>query len=122
MGKKTTNPYRTILTVSAGFLLLHIISGAGWALWISLCVAVLGLASPFIARKIDYVWMKLAEILGKIVPSVLLTVVYIFILIPLAFVSRLFKGKTLIDLKNDKRSTFVDSNREFSKSSFEKLW
>ncbi len=66
--------------------------------------------------------MKLAEGLSFIVPNILLSLVFFFILTPIAWASRLFKDRDPLDLKNEKDSFFQDRNTSFDPSSFERPW
>ncbi len=88
----------------------------------SFIVGALGLVSGYLAKKIDFLWMKLAWLLSLIVPNILLSVIFYLFLTPIAFLSRAFGDKNPLSLKNTKDSLFKESNKEFDKASFEKPW
>ena len=54
--------------------------------------------------------------------KVLLTVVYIVVLLPLSFLSRVFGKKNGIRLKPGVNSYFVDRNFTYTKESMENVW
>ena len=66
--------------------------------------------------------MKLAQLLGYIVPNVLLTLMFFTVLFPVAILSQLFRRKDPLMLKNKKSSTFREIDRCFRKQDFEKMW
>jgi len=75
----------------------------GFALWtayLSGGFALLGLIAPRALAPIEWVWMKLAHVLGYVMTRVLLTLVYILAVTPIGLV---FKGlrKDLLQRKFD---------------------
>tara|TARA_R100000789_G_scaffold18215_1_gene21140 strand:- start:150 stop:404 length:255 start_codon:yes stop_codon:yes gene_type:complete len=82
----------------------------------------LSLISETISNSIEKLWNGLAKILSYIVPNILLTLVFLLLLTPLALLAKLFNNKSDYILKNPGRSVFKDSNKSFSKNSFEKAW
>lgn len=65
--------------------------------------------------------MKFAKVLEYVVPKVVLSVIFFFILFPIALISRLFKKDTLM-LSKAHKSYFIDINKTFDSKSFEKIW
>lgn len=58
---------------------------------------------------------------SKIIPNILLSIIFYFILTPLAFLGKIFKQiKTSNGSK--KESFFLKKNKSFKKNSFEKTW
>jgi uncharacterized membrane protein len=105
-----------------GFLVLFVLFKWKWALYTSLGVGIVALASSYISDKIEWGWNKLAEILGNIVPSILLSVVFFVFLMPISFLARLFKKDSLM-LSRKHSTFFIDTqNRQMDKQSFEKTW
>jgi uncharacterized membrane protein YcgQ (UPF0703/DUF1980 family) len=84
--------------------------------------AFIGIFIPFIADKIHLAWMKLAHIMGYVMSKVLLTLVYVVVLLPLAFLSRIFGNKNGILLKPGAQSYFKDRNYTYTKESMENVW
>ena len=122
MKKIKTEPIKTILTISIGFLVVFLITDWKWAIYISLVVGLIGMFSPFLSKQVDFLWMKLAWVLSLIVPKVLLTLIFYGFLFPIATLSKLFGAKDPLMLKDNNESTFRTDEKVFEKSTFEKMW
>lgn len=120
--KVKTDPVKTVLTITVGFLVIFLVNHQSWAIITALGIGIAGVFSPFLSRKIDFLWMKLAWVLSLIMPNIILTIVFFLILFPIAALSRLFGKKDPLQLKNSKDSTFSICHKEFKKESFEKPW
>lgn len=118
---KTNTSKSTILVISMGFLILHLTFSWKWAIIVSLIVGVIGILSSYLSSKIEWAWMKLAKLLGYIVPNVLLCIVFYFILYPISLLSRLFNKDPLM-LSKEYSTYFIDIKTEIDKNSFEKIW
>ena len=105
----------------AGFSLL------GWIfelLWLNLLAALLGILSLFsytIASKIVEGWLYIGAKLGWLNSRIILTILFYFLLTPLAFFYRLTK-KNPLQLKKepDSESYFITRNKIFTPKDFEK--
>ena len=118
--KKDTS-LSTILVISMGFLVIHLLFEVKWALIVSLVFGTIGIISNTLSKKIEWAWMKLAYILSKIFPTILLTIVFYFILFPLSLLSKLFTKDPLMLLpKYD--SYFTDIEKKVDKKSMENIW
>ena len=75
---------------------------------IALIFLVLGLLNSKMLSPLNKAWIKLGEILGRIVAPVVMALVYFIILTPISLLVRLF-GKDLIGMKfsNDIKSYWV---------------
>ena len=75
---------------------------------IALIFLVLGLLNSKILSPLNKAWIKLGEILGRIVAPVVMAIVYFIILTPISLLVRLF-GKDLIGMKfsNDTKSYWI---------------
>jgi hypothetical protein len=103
-------------------LVVYMVFKQDWALKTSLVIGLAGLFSDYLAEKIDWLWMKLTWILSKIVPNILLSVVFYILLTPIAFFSRIFGEKNQLSLKNTSPSLFKSYDKVMDKASFEKPW
>ncbi|PIE87412.1 MAG: hypothetical protein CSA03_00260 [Bacteroidetes bacterium] len=122
-GAQTSNPTKTVLIITVGFLVLFWISKQEVLLYIALGVGAFGGLSDFLAEKIDWLWTKLGWLLSLIVPNIIMTLVFFLVLTPTAFLSRLFGKSDPLDLKNAQSSLFKEKeNASYSKESFEKPW
>ncbi len=64
--KMKSNPTKTVLTISVGFLIVYLITKSQyqWILIVSASVGIIGLISDYLASKIEWIWMKLTWILS----------------------------------------------------------
>ena len=65
---------------------------------IALIFLVLGLLNSRILSPLNKAWIKLGEILGRIIAPIVMAIVYFLILTPISLLVRLF-GKDLIEMK-----------------------
>lgn len=123
MSTKPTDskPTKTILIIVLGLLIVGTINK--WQGWtnIAILLGVICAFSDYLTRKVDYLWMKLAWLLGLIVPNILLSFVFYVFLTPIAWLSRLGNKDPLL-LKNTKTSIFKEYTKSFDKTFFEKPW
>lgn len=110
-----------MLTISMGFLVLYVIFHWQWCLIVSLTIGILGVFSSWISARVAWGWFGLAQILGKIVSTILLTVIFFVFLTPIAFAFKLF-NKDPLKIKPGYPSYFVARNIIFTRESFEKPW
>lgn len=122
MSKSEANPAKTVLIVSVGFIIVYLVTGGRWALFVSLGVGLIGAFSDYLSRKLDFLWMKLALVLSLIVPNVILGLVYYVILFPISVLSRTLGNRDPLKLKKTNESTFKSMDKTFEKTSFEKPW
>jgi len=118
---KTDTSKSTILIISMGFLILYLVFLWHWAVIVSLVVGFIGILSSYLSKKIEWAWMKFAKLLGYIIPNVLLTMVFFFVLFPISIIYRFFNKDPLM-LSNKHNTYFIDINMERDKKSFEKVW
>lgn len=122
MPKLKSNPHLTSLTITAGFLVVYFTLQVDWALWVAFAVSVLTIVSTQIGLIIEKIWFKLSEILGFIMPKILLSVIFYLILFPIAVLSRIFGNKDPLKLSNPENSNFYTIEKTFSKKDFEQPW
>ena len=65
---------------------------------ISVIFLILGLLNSKLLSPLNNLWIKFGEILGKVIPPIVMAVVYFLILTPISLLVRLF-GKDLIEMK-----------------------
>ena len=111
----------TVLVICMGFLVVYLTSHWKWAIYTSLGVGILAIASSFLSQKIEWLWKKLSLVLGYIVPNILLSIVFFLFLLPLSLISKLF-NKDVLMLSKKHKTYFIDVNKEMDKKSFEKTW
>ncbi len=118
---KKQEEHKTLLVITTGFLILYLIFESVYFLYASLVVGLGSLIFPLIGKWMVKGWYGLARILGNINAVILLSTIYIIILVPLAFMSRLrFKDKLLIKSKDD--SIFIKYNKQYKPLDLENPW
>lgn len=119
---ESTNPSKTILTISVGFQILFFATGWEWFVIASVAIGIIGIGSSYLSNKIDWLWMKLAEILSNIIPPLVLGFVFYLILLPVSVLAKAFRRKDLLFLQSRSNSTFKKREKQFDKESFQKPW
>lgn len=117
-----TNPSKTILTIVLGLLLLFVLFKYQWALITAIIIGLVGLFSDKASVAIDRIWMKLALLLSKIFPPILLGLIFYLFLFPISLLARLFRNKDELQLKNKETHNWMSRENKIEKTSFEKMW
>lgn len=117
-----SNPAKTALTISVGFMLIFWFTEYRWALVVSILVGLSGILSHQLSLWIEWLWMKLAYVLSLIVPNIVLGVVFFVFLLPLSLLSKVFKKEDSLRLKNNMDSVYKERNTEYDKAHFENMW
>ncbi len=89
-----------------------------WLLLAVLVLGITGLLFKTLAEKICLLWLKLSHAIGSIMNNVILSIVFIFILIPLSVLSKAFKKKA--DRMGN--SYFSTRNTTYTKKDLENIW
>ena len=71
---------------------------AFWALALAFIFLFLAFFKKELLKPLNFAWIKLGEILGKIIAPLVMVLIFFFILTPLSFIIRIF-GKDLLKLK-----------------------
>ncbi len=114
------NNTKVLLTITLGFIFIFLIFKIKWALVAAVLIGVIGISSDTLSLYVAKAWMKITAILSFIVPNILLTIIYYFILFPIAWLSRLNKNPLL--LKRNMETTFTDWEGKIDKAYFERPW
>jgi len=120
--KMNSNPSKTVLTITVGFLIVYAVSGMKWVLSVTIVVGLAGILSSFLAEKIELIWMKLTWVLSLIVPNILLGAVFYIFLFPVALLAKLFSRKNALQLKDHTDSVYIETNKTFTNKDFENPW
>jgi len=120
---KDQDRYKTILVIVSGLLVISWIFEI--PLLISIAVGVgmmLSALFPFVAKWIEWGWLKLALALGWINARILFTIIYFLFLLPIAWFSRLFT-KDPLKLKGKHLTTLYTSrDHQYKKEDLENIW
>lgn len=119
---RTDKATKTVLVITVGFALVYLATGKTWTLYVSIAVGLMGAVSDYFSRKLDFLWMGLARLLGLIVPNIILGLVFYLFLFPLSLFARLFRREDPLRLQNRGDTVFIKVDKTFDKNSFEKPW
>ena len=100
MKKIKSDPTKTVLTISMGFLVVYFFTKIEWTLVTSLTIGLVGLISNYLSKKVEFLWFKLAWVLGLIIPNILLTSIFYLFLYPISLLSKIFNNSDTLKLKN----------------------
>ena len=114
--------FRTVLVIIAGFLILNLFFKSLVLLYITMGIGVLSLLIPKADEFIATWWMKLSLVLGWINSRILLSLIFIFILCPLAFVYRISRKNPLLLKKKNLTTSFETRIHRFEANDLENPW
>lgn len=120
--KYRSNTAHTILTIIVGLLIVYYFFRHEWLLILMICIGVLSAFSAWIRYYIDHIWMKLAKLLGLVIPNILLGMVFFILILPIALLARTFRKKSPVVLRKPMTTLFLMTRKEFLAQSFEKPW
>ncbi len=112
----------TILAIVAGLLLLALVLSVQALHIIALALLGTALAFPFLSEKIALLWLKLAEVLGKINSVLLLSLIFYLVLTPWAFIFRFFHRDNLYMIRKQVGSYYTERDYEYSARDFDNPW
>ncbi len=124
--KVPKSPYKDILIMSVGFLILHLLVkknalAKDILLYLGTGIPVISLLSSVIAEKIVWAWYKLAEGMGFVMSRIILSGIFFLFLTPIALLTQFRRGDSL-RLKKSDGSYFTTRNHPYSKKDLEKMW
>tara|TARA_B100001027_G_scaffold198280_1_gene156291 strand:+ start:1849 stop:2523 length:675 start_codon:yes stop_codon:yes gene_type:complete len=73
-----------------------------WAVFVGIIFLVLGLINSNLLTPLNKFWVKLGEVLGKIIAPIIMFLIFMLVVTPTAILVRLFR-KDLLSLKMDKK-------------------
>lgn len=113
--------YENVLALVFGLLLLAYFHNPLW-LPIAIGLVLATLISPWLARAVAWLWLKLALSIGFVVSRILLGIVFFLILTPMALFQRLLKKNPLQLEPPATGSAFIERPHQFTGSDLERPW
>jgi len=110
-----------ILVISTGFLLLFLIYGKVWMIYVSFGAGVAGIFIKPLASLLAKGWYKLGDLLGFVVSKVVLAVLFFIILVPISFLYNIFNKDTL-QLKRTEKSLWTNRNHNYVPNDLKNIW
>jgi len=121
MNNFKSNPSKTILVIVTGLLIVDFFTKIDYLFAIILFLALVGVFSTYLSQKIEFIWFKLAYLLGLVIPNIILGLIFYFFLFPIALLSRI-RSRDPLFLKNNSNSIYREVNKSFDKLSFKNIW
>lgn len=118
--KKET--FKTILVIVTGLLVFSWIFNIVILWKIAAVVGVTSVLFPFVARWIEWAWLKLAFGMGWVNSRVLLSIIYFVFLLPIAWLSRLFTKDPLMLKARNAATVYTTRDHEYTKQDLENIW
>jgi hypothetical protein len=115
-----SNPIKTTLTICIGFLIIFLIQDSTIFLYIALILGLIGINSNFLSEKIERIWFKIGQLLGYIIPNLVLSIIFYFLLFPISLIAKFFKKEDLLKLNQNYDSTFIKVDKKFDADSFKR--
>ena len=81
------------------------------ALFSSISLLIITFIKPELLKPFNYLWMKLGLVLGKIVPPIIMFMIFFTIITPIGLLLRIFK-KDLLCLKFTNEDTYWQDRKE----------
>jgi hypothetical protein len=123
--QKNANPEKsveTMLVLAMGCLLAQVLFHWKAGLYFSLGFGAIGILSGYLSAQIAWVWMGLGQVLGRITNSVLLSLLFVLVVIPVAFFRRIKGRDRLSRFDAEATSHFISRDHLFVKGDLEKTW
>ncbi len=108
----------TVLVITVGLLVLHLVFKGRGFLYGALGVGLVGVFSVYLSEKIHWAWNKLSLVLSAVSNRVLLAVIYLLVVTPVGLIRRM--GRKGFDPGT--KSNFSEREKVFGKEDFEKTW
>lgn len=89
---------------------------------ITMSIAVLAALSGKLAFYIAWVWMKIGFLLGKVNGTLLLTLVYLLVVTPIAWLKKLFAANENFKTTSKSETAFVKRNKVFTNEDIQLPW
>lgn len=92
-------------------------------LLLAICIIALSsVLSKHVAYYIAWLWMKIGLVLGKINGTILLSIVYIFVVTPIGWLKKAFAPDVNFSNKKPVKTGFVKRKRVFTIKDIEQPW
>jgi len=119
---KIKNPKASQLIILSGFVILYLFFQRNWMLIVPASLAIVFLTLPKISLLILQAWYFIGKQIGWINSRIILSVIFFFILTPIALIRKIFSNDPM-NLKKRKRSTlFVERNHLLKKDDLKNPW
>jgi hypothetical protein len=116
------SPYKTIISLAFGLMLLFVLKGFYLIPYVVLGILISSIISNKFVVLVDTLLNQLILFIGKLLSVIILGLFFYCILFPMNLLSKLFRKKDNLHLVKPEKTNFKNTNKTFSKESFENLW
>lgn len=113
--------FETILVLALASLIISLWLNVEWLEYVAIAFLVIGIISKSVSMSIAKIWLGFSHYLGIVMNFVLMFIIFHFILIPLAFLQRLF-GNNQIRRKTSGNTYFHHRNHHYSSKDIDNPW
>lgn len=122
MKKSVQQVWIHIAVMATGFILLAWIFHFVWLAYLAGVVLFLSLLSQKVGAGIVAGWMKFASIIGFVNSRIILTIVFYFILTPIALVYRIFAKRDFDKYPRAANSSWKKRQHQYTVAELKKMW
>ena len=112
----------TCLVIATGLIIAWFVYQAKSLLIAAVVIGIIGAFINPLAHWINWLWYKIAEVMGAITSRVLLSIIFFGFLFPIALLYRLFNGDGLQLTKKEKGSYWTDTAKKYEKKDLVDMW
>tara|TARA_B100000780_G_scaffold237973_1_gene179255 strand:- start:4149 stop:4523 length:375 start_codon:yes stop_codon:yes gene_type:complete len=76
-----------------------------WSLVLAFILLTISFVKPSLLKPLNYYWIKLGELLGKLISPIVMALIFFVIVTPISFIVRII-GKDLLKLKFSKNISY----------------
>jgi hypothetical protein len=118
---KRQKELEAMLCMSTGFIVLYLVYDKQAFVVAALCLGIMGLFPNKLCQITARVWYGFSDLLGAIIPKIILAIIFYLILFPTAVLSRLF-NKDSLRLSRQYKSYYFQRDKTYGSDDFTKTW
>lgn len=118
---KKEKAFETVIVLAMASIIGFLIYDRNWLLYLALMLLALPLISMKASLALASIWFSFSAVLGKIMNFVWMFLCFYLILVPLAFLQKIF-GKNQILRKREENTYFRSRNHLFTREDISKPW
>lgn len=118
---KREKAFETIIVLAFASLVISQWAHITWLIYVAIGFLAIGIISKGLTMAIAKVWFGFSHYLGTVMNYVLMFIIFHLILIPLAFLQRLF-GKNQLSHKTKGNTFFHYRNHQFESKDIDNPW
>ncbi|WP_439558009.1 SxtJ family membrane protein [Dyadobacter sp.] len=110
------------LVIVTGLVLISYVVKQPVITAVAAAIGAISLLFPVAGDFIVKCWFKLAEVLGKINGTILLSIIFMLVLVPVAIIARLNRKDALALKRNQSGSLFHERNHKYESKDLKNVW